>query len=213
MRPRVWAPEARSPRIQVGGERHPLVAAAGGWWESPLDLAPGTPYAFCVDGDQPLPDPRSRLQPEGVHGPSVVEAEEDFEWHDGGWHTPPLERMVCYELHLGTFSESGTCEGAIPHLDALVELGVTAISLLPVATFAGERGWGYDGVDLYAPYLPYGGAEGLRRLVDAAHQRRIAARPVARIDRRAELGRKISGVEEILYADRQAAQRPPGQIS
>ncbi len=170
MRPRVWAPDSKAPRIDVAGHRHPLVAAAGGWWESPLDLPPGTAYAFCVDGDQPLPDPRTRLQPEGVHGPSVVEAEEDFTWHDAGWRMPSFDRTVCYELHLGTFSESGTCEGAIPHLDALVELGVTAISLMPVPTFAGERGWGYDGVDLYAPYLPYGGSEGLRRLVDAAHR-------------------------------------------
>lgn len=174
MRPRVWAPEAKAPRIEVEGRRHPLVAGADGWWESSVDLPPGTAYAFCVDGDQPLPDPRTRLQPQGVHGPSVVEAEDGFAWHDAGWRTPPLERMVCYELHLGTFSESGTCEGAIPYLDALTDLGVTAISVLPVATFAGERGWGYDGVDLYAPYLPYGGSEGLRRLVDAAHQRGLA---------------------------------------
>lgn len=174
MRPRVWAPGATAPRIEVQGRRVPLGAAGGAWWESPLDLAPGTAYAFCVDGDQPLPDPRTRLQPQGVHGPSVVEAEDGFTWHDAGWRTPPLEGAVCYELHLGTFSERGTCEGAIAHLDALAELGVTALSLMPVATFAGERGWGYDGVDLYAPYLPYGGSDGLRRLVDAAHQRGLA---------------------------------------
>ena len=174
MRPRVWAPEARAPQVEVDGTRHPLTAVADGWWESSLDLSPGTEYAFCVDGDQPLPDPRTRLQPHGVHGPSAVEAEEGFTWHDAGWRTPALDRMVCYELHLGTFSEGGTCEGAIPHLDALSQLGVTAISLMPVATFAGQRGWGYDGVDLYAPYLPYGGSDGLRRLVDAAHRRGLA---------------------------------------
>ncbi|MBO0703260.1 MAG: malto-oligosyltrehalose trehalohydrolase, partial [Candidatus Dormibacteraeota bacterium] len=173
MKPRVWAPEATSPQIEVQGRRLGLAAAGGGWWESPLDLAPGTAYAFRVDGDDALPDPRTRRQPWGVHGASAVE-EDRFTWHDAGWRTPELHRMVCYELHLGTFSDSGDCEGAIPHLDALAELGVTAISVMPVATFAGERGWGYDGVDLYAPYLPYGGSEGLRRLVDAAHQRGLA---------------------------------------
>ncbi len=174
MRPRVWAPRATGPQIDLEGRRLPLPARRDGWWESPVEVPPGSPYAFCVDGDEPLPDPRTRLQPWGVHGPSAVEEETGFRWHDDNWRTPELSRMVCYELHLGTFGESGTCEGAIPHLDALVELGVTAISLMPVATFAGDRGWGYDGVDLYAPYLPYGGSEGLRRLVDAAHQRGLA---------------------------------------
>ena len=174
MRPRVWAPQALAPQIDVEGRRLSLVAQPHGWWESPLEAPPGTAYAFCVDGDDALPDPRTRLQPWGVNGPSAVEEETGFTWHDAGWRTPALDRMVCYELHLGTFSDGGTCEGAIPHLDALVELGVTAISLMPVATFAGDRGWGYDGVDLYAPYAPYGGSAGLRRLVDAAHRRGLA---------------------------------------
>src|SRR5207248_7933263 len=130
-------------------------------------------YRFRLDGAD-LPDPRSRWQPEGVHGPSHAVDPDAFVWHDGGWHTPDLADAVLYELHVGTFSPEGTFEGAIGRLDHVLDLGATAVELMPVAEFAGDRGWGYDGVDLFAPHHAYGGPEGLHGLVDACHARGLA---------------------------------------
>ena len=108
-------------------------------------------YAFLLDDDPtPYPDPRSLWQPKGVHGPSRLYDQGAFEWTDERWQGPPLAGAVIYELHIGTFSEEGTFDGAIEHLDYLAELGVTHVELMPVAEFAGERGWGYDGVALFA---------------------------------------------------------------
>jgi maltooligosyltrehalose trehalohydrolase len=121
-----------------------------------------------------LPDPVSRWQPEGVHGPSRVVDPAAFRWTDDAWKGVGLERFVVYELHVGTFTEGGTFESAIAGLDRLVALGVTAIEIMPVAEFPGARNWGYDGVALYAPQSGYGGPEGLKRLVDAAHARGLA---------------------------------------
>ncbi|MBV8690090.1 MAG: malto-oligosyltrehalose trehalohydrolase [Actinobacteria bacterium] len=144
---------------------------AGGWFESDDDLAPGTDYRFALDGGDPLPDPRSRWQPAGVDGPSRVDDPESFEWTDTGWTGIDPAELVIYELHIGTFTPEGTFESAIERLDHVVDLGITAVEVMPVAEFPGDRGWGYDGVDLYAPHHAYGGPAGLRGLVDACHQR------------------------------------------
>jgi maltooligosyltrehalose trehalohydrolase len=167
---RVWAPDAQRVEVEVGGRRLPMTAGDGGWWtaESP-SAGPGSEYAFVVDGGPPLPDPRSPWQPHGVHGPSRVVDHEAFRWTDGGWRAPPLASALVYELHVGTFTPAGTFDGVIERLDDLAHLGVTHVELMPVNQFPGRHGWGYDGVDLFAPHQAYGGPEGLKRLVDACH--------------------------------------------
>jgi len=169
----VWAPRARSLELEIGGRRLPMAAGERGWYSGQAEAPHGTDYAYIVDGDR-LPDPRSPWQPAGVHGPSRTVEHDRFQWHDGDWHCPPLPDLVLYELHTGTFSPAGTFEGVVERLDQLVDLGVGGIELMPVAEFAGDRGWGYDGVDLWAPHHAYGGPDGLKRLVDAAHGRGLA---------------------------------------
>ena len=137
--------------------------------ENPFDE-----YSLSLAGGPTRPDPRSHWQPRGVHGPSQVVNHEAFPWTDAGWAGTDLATAVIYELHVGTFTAEGTFEAAIDRLDHLVSLGVTAIELMPVNEFPGERGWGYDGVDLYAPHHAYGGPDGLKRLVDACHTRGLA---------------------------------------
>jgi maltooligosyltrehalose trehalohydrolase len=132
-------------------------------------LAPGTRYLYRLDGERYRPDPVSRWQPEGVHGPSVVVDPAGFAWTDAGFRGYPVAELVFYEVHVGTFTTAGTFEAVIPHLEALADLGVTAIELMPVAEFPGSRNWGYDGAHLFAPQSTYGGPRGLRRLVDACH--------------------------------------------
>ena len=127
-----------------------------------------------LDDNPPLPDPRSSWQPHGVHGPSRVIDHQAFAWTDDRWQAGPLSAAVVYELHVGTFTPAGTFEAAIERLDHLVALGVTHVALMPVPEFPGSRGWGYDGVDLYAPHHAYGGPEGLKRLVNACHARGLA---------------------------------------
>ena len=129
----------------------------------------GGEYLLAVDGAELYPDPCSRHQPYGVRGPSAVVDPRSFAWTDAAWQGVMLDDLVLYELHVGTFTEEGTFDAVIPRLRALRELGVTAIELMPVATFPGERGWGYDGLYIYAPHPAYGGPAGLARLVDAAH--------------------------------------------
>lgn len=169
----VWAPKARqSVELELAGERIPLRRGEGARWHAEVAHAePGMDYAYVIDGGRPLPDPRSRYQPEGVHGPSRLVDLRAHTWKDAAWRGFYLPGSVLYELHVGTFSESGTFDGAIAHLDHLVELGVDAIELMPVVEFPGRHGWGYDGVDLFAPHHAYGGPEGLMRLVDACHAR------------------------------------------
>jgi maltooligosyltrehalose trehalohydrolase len=133
----------------------------------------GADYLYVLDGAA-WPDPCSRFQPEGVRGPSRVVDPGRFAWSDDAWGGVALDELVVYELHVGTFSAEGTFDGVIPYLEGLRELGVTAIELMPVATFPGNRGWGYDGVYGYAPHPAYGGPEGLARLVDAAHAAGLA---------------------------------------
>ena len=161
---RVWAPNARSRRGRRATRSSRPAAASG---RARRRSRPGDDYRFVVDGAA-WPDPCSRWQPEGVRGPSRVLDTSSFEIAPG----PRLEldELVLYELHVGTFSPEGTFDGVIPRLAALRELGVTAIELMPVATFPGERGWGYDGLYTSAPHPAYGGPEGLARLVDAAHR-------------------------------------------
>ncbi len=172
---RVWAPCPSQVELACGERVVPMSRGDGGWWsvDAPF-VEHGVDYAFLVDGEGPLPDPRSAWQPEGVHGPSRWLDHERFEWSDDGWRAAPLASAVIYELHVGTFTREATFEAAIGRLEHLVELGVTHVELLPVAEFSGTRGWGYDGVDLYAPHHAYGGPEGLKRLVDACHQRGLA---------------------------------------
>jgi maltooligosyltrehalose trehalohydrolase len=169
----VWAPGAARVELELGGHHLPMASHPGGWWRAEADAPAGADYRFVLDGD-PLPDPRSPHQPEGVHGPSRTLDHAAFRWTDGGWRAPALPGMILYELHVGTFTPAGTFDAVAGRLDHLLELGVDAVELMPVAEFAGDRGWGYDGVDLYAPHHAYGGPDGLKRLVDACHARGIA---------------------------------------
>ncbi len=172
---RVWAPNAAQVALEIHNQRLPMHAEPKGWWSISTHLAvPGTDYAFVLDDRKSLPDPRSPWQPHGVHGPSRIVDHDSFAWSDGQWNPPPLSSAVVYELHVGTFTQSGTFEAAIERLQHLKDLGVTHVELMPVAEFSGDRGWGYDGVDIYAPHHAYGGPEGLKRLVDACHARGLA---------------------------------------
>ena len=168
-RPAVWAPRPDRVELVVGAERRPMERHEDGWWTASVELPPGTDYAFSLDGGDPRPDPRSPWQPDGIHGPSRTVDHAAFAWTDAGWSAPPLADAVIYELHVGTFAPAGTFEAVIGRLDELVDLGVTHLELMPVVEFGGTRGWGYDGVDLFAPHHAYGGPVGLKRLVDAAH--------------------------------------------
>ena len=154
--------------VRISERTHPM-EKDGEWFTfKDSSLGPGDDYYFVIDGLE-LPDPRSNHQPEGVHGPSRIVDHGDFQWSDQAWEGFDLSTSVLYELHIGTFSPQGTFDGAIEKLPHLVDLGVGAIELMPVAEFPGKRGWGYDGVDIYAPHHHYGGPDGLKRLVDASH--------------------------------------------
>jgi maltooligosyltrehalose trehalohydrolase len=167
---RVWAPRAGTVELVVDGRRVAMNLGDGGWWWCEVDAGPGADYTFSLDGGPAIPDPRSPWQPNGVDGPSRVVDHRAFPWTDAGWTGIDLRRAVIYELHVGTFSPAGTFDGVVERLDHLIDLGVDVIELMPVAQFSGERNWGYDGVDLYAPHESYGGPDGLFRLVDACHQ-------------------------------------------
>jgi maltooligosyltrehalose trehalohydrolase len=159
----VWAPGAGS--VHVRADEEAGLERDGECWVGRFS---GDDYLVVADGD-PWPDPCSRWQPSGVTGRSRVLDTTAFEWSDDGWDGLTLDELVIYELHVGTFSEEGTFDGVLPRLRGLLELGVTAIELMPVATFPGERGWGYDGLYTYAVHPTYGGPHGLAHLVDAAH--------------------------------------------
>ena len=173
---RVWAPQRRRVELVAGGRRHPMERMDRGWWDAGgVAAEPGMRYGYSLDGADVRPDPRSPSQPDGVFGLSEVVDHGAYAWHDGAWRGLPLAGSVIYELHVGTFSSKGTFAGVIEHLPHLVELGVEAVEVMPVAEFAGNRGWGYDGVDLFAPHHAYGGPEGLKRLVDACHSAGLGA--------------------------------------
>ena len=163
----VWAPAAGSVAVRLERD-HPLAHAGDGVWAGEAPAAPGDDYRFVLEGGDAWPDPCSRRQPEGVRGPSRVVDTGALAIAPGPGLS--LDELVLYELHVGTFSPEGTFDGVIPRLAGLRELGVTAIELMPVATFPGERGWGYDGLYVSAPHEAYGGPDGLARLVDAAHR-------------------------------------------
>ncbi|MEH6717639.1 MAG: malto-oligosyltrehalose trehalohydrolase [Aurantimonas endophytica] len=173
---RLWAPSAGQIELAVDAETGPdfvtMDKVGGGWWEVTSDrVAVGGGYGFRINGDQVVPDPAARAQMGDVHSLSRLVEPTDYQWSSSDWRGRPWEEAVFYELHTGAFTPDGTFEAIIEKLDYLKELGITAIELMPVAQFAGRRGWGYDGVLLYCPHEVYGGAEGLKRLVDAAHQR------------------------------------------
>jgi len=168
----VWAPKASSVRLSLDGEVHPMTADDGGWFRAPsgLDEGAGHRYGFLLDdAEQPLPDPRSRRQPDGVHGLSETVDLDAFAWTDRDWTGRQLAGSVVYELHLGTFTPEGTLDSAIERLPHLVDLGVDLVELLPVNAVNGRWNWGYDGVDWYAVSEAYGGPEAYQRFVDACH--------------------------------------------
>jgi maltooligosyltrehalose trehalohydrolase len=165
---RVWAPAASRVAVRVRGGEHELEPSGEGVFRAEIAAEPGDDYLFVLDGGRALPDPCSRHQPDGIRGPSRIVDTSRFEIADGPGLR--LAELVLYELHVGTFTSGGTFDAAIPHLRRLRELGVTAVELMPVAAFPGERGWGYDGVYPYAPHAAYGGPGGLARFVDAAHR-------------------------------------------
>ena len=169
----VWAPRLQRVRVDVAGTAHDLSPAGGGWWRVEVPTAGvGTDYAYLLDDDAtPLPDPRSRRQPQGVHGPSQVYRPEAFAWTDHDWTGRALPGSVIYELHIGTFTPAGTFDAAIERLEHLVDLGVDLVEVLPVNAVDGPRNWGYDGVLWYAVTENYGGPEAFQRFVDACHRR------------------------------------------
>jgi maltooligosyltrehalose trehalohydrolase len=174
---RVWAPLVRQVDVHLVRPTDRIVPMQkdelGYHVALVSDVAPGSDYFYRLDGQTERPDPASRWQPHGVHGPSRV-VEPGFAWADATWPGLPLRDYVLYELHVGTFSEAGTFDGVISRLSELKELGVTAIELMPVAQFPGSRNWGYDGVYPFAVQDSYGGPAGLKRLVNAAHRQGLA---------------------------------------
>ena len=173
---RVWAPRANDVRLDLDSDRLPMARADGGWWTIDTPRAvPGVDYAFVLDGaEPPLPDPRSPSQPHGVHGRSRVVDHSNFQWTDAKWNAPALDSAIVYEMHVGTFTTAGTFDAALDRLGHLTDLGITHVELMPVIEFSGDRGWGYDGVDIFAPHHAYGGPEALKRLVDACHASGLA---------------------------------------
>jgi maltooligosyltrehalose trehalohydrolase len=171
----VWAPQVQ----------HLFVQGAQSHWRVPMErseegvhttivhgLSPGDRYFYCLDGTRTRPDPVSRWQPEGVHGPSAIVDPSAFVWSDDDWQGRALQALVLYELHCGTFTSESTFAALLPYLDYLKdEVGVTAVELMPVAEFPGARNWGYDGVHPYAPYTAYGGPLGLKTLVNTCHEK------------------------------------------
>lgn len=168
----VWAPLPNRVRLDVDGRRHEMTRHDNGWWRAEVAADSEARYGFLLDDDPTVvPDPRSARQPDGVHGRSQLWDPDRATWTDAGWGGRSIEGSVIYELHTGTFTPAGTFEAAIDKLDHLVELGVDFVELMPVNAFNGTHGWGYDGVLWFAVHEPYGGPDGLVRLVDACHTR------------------------------------------
>ncbi|MEX2615124.1 MAG: malto-oligosyltrehalose trehalohydrolase [Alphaproteobacteria bacterium] len=167
---RLWAPGLSELRVRLANVDHPMDRTRDGWFEGEFPADPDDTYAFILPDGHAVADPAARAQAGDVHGPSKLVDPRDFEWRCD-WKGRPWHESVIYELHVGAFSPGGNFDGARERLDYLAETGITAIELCPVAQFSGERGWGYDGVLLYAPHPEYGGLQGLKRLVDAAHER------------------------------------------
>ena len=174
---RVWAPFAQAVEVHILTPRErfvPMLQRARGYHEAVVEgVEPGTLYRYRLDGSRERPDPASPSQPQDVHGPSQV-LDSSFDWDAGHWCGIPLREYVLYELHVGAYTPEGTFEGIIPHLPDLKALGVTAVELMPIAQFPGTRNWGYDGVYPFAAQHSYGGASGLKRLVQACHRQGLA---------------------------------------
>lgn len=169
---RVWAPKPDRVRLDVDGQAHAMTRSGDGWWHANVDAAPDARYGYLLDDDPTVfPDPRSPRQPDGVHDRSQLWDPAAATWTDADWRGRSVEGAVIYELHLGTFTEAGTFDAAIEKLDYLVDVGVDFVELMPVNSFAGTHGWGYDGVLWYSVHEPYGGPDGLVRFVDACHAR------------------------------------------
>jgi maltooligosyltrehalose trehalohydrolase len=174
---RLWAPLAKKAALVLDKNKQAieLKAAEHGYWELiTATIKPGDRYRFALDDATPLPDPASLAQPDSVHEASMAIDLHQFKWTDATWQNPPMEDYIIYELHIGTFTPEGTFEAVIGKLEHLKTLGITAIEIMPVAQFPGNRNWGYDGVFPYAVQNSYGGAAGLMQLVDACHEQGIA---------------------------------------
>ena len=180
---RLWAPGARKVDLSLDEGKGvaqvlPMTRLEDNYYEVITGKArAGSLYRYRINGENEVPDPASRLNPQDVHGPSQVVDPTDFNWTDDGWHNRPWHEAVIYELHVGTFSPAGTFEGVIAEVDALAELGVTAVELMPVAQFPGSRNWGYDGVYPFAVQESYGGPVEFKRLVDAFGHKCRAFKP------------------------------------
>jgi maltooligosyltrehalose trehalohydrolase len=173
----IWAPFAKRLSVSVKGVAHRMDGPnSDGWWQLDVeDATPGTGYAFLINDEAACyPDPRSQWQPNGVHEQSRLYDQTAFSWTDARFQQLPLASGILYEMHIGTFTPEGTFDAAITRLDHLVELGISHVELMPVSAFEGEYGWGYDGVALYAVHETYGGPDGLKRFVNAAHEKGLA---------------------------------------
>ena len=170
---RLWAPNASDVSVVLDDSRELEMASSEGWFEVLTEAGAGTRYRFKIDHDKLVPDPASRFQPSGVHEASEVVDPLVFEWSDHEWRGRPWKEAVIYELHVGTFTPEGTFAGAEKKLDYLADLGVTAIELMPLSSFPGQRNWGYDGVLPFAPAAPYGRPDDLKRFINAAHARNL----------------------------------------
>lgn len=172
----LWAPRPTKVAIRVGDQTYAMQGPdRDGLWKASVEAPTGTEYGFLLDDDPVVyPDPRSLLQPRGVHGPSVLYDHRDFQWDDSTWQGPPFGGAVVYELHIGTFTAEGTFDAALARLPYLFDLGITHVELMPVAEFPGDCGWGYDGVDLFAVSHRYGGPDGLKRFVNSCHVHGLA---------------------------------------
>ncbi len=172
---RVWAPAAERVLLRFeDGRAFPMQRGNDGTFSARAPARVADRYFYQVDDHQPVPDPVSRLLPEGVHGPSEIVDPNSFRWTDGAWRGLDLRDYIIYELHTGTFSPEGTFDGIVRRFDYLKQLGITAIELMPVAAFPGRRNWGYDGVSIYAVQASYGGPAGLKRVMNAAHAAGLA---------------------------------------
>ncbi len=166
---RLWAPKARIIDVALGDNFHPLAQEPDGYFSGAVNCSAGTLYKFRVNGGDAFPDPASRFQPDGPHGASCVVDPFAFQWSDGDWPGVKLPGQIMYEFHLGTFTPKGTWRAAMEKLPALKETGITVLEMMPIADFPGRFGWGYDGVNLFAPCRLYGSPDDLRVFIDRAH--------------------------------------------
>jgi maltooligosyltrehalose trehalohydrolase len=166
----VWAPlleDVAVKQVSPYKRRFSMEKGKWGYWRVVVDqIPPGTQYFYELEGGKKRPDPASNFQPRGVHGPYEVVDHDRFQWRDSNWGGIPMEEMIIYELHVGTFTPPGTFEAVTTRLDDLQELGVNAIEVMPVGQFPGNRNWGYDGVQIFAPQNTYGGPREMKKLID-----------------------------------------------